>query len=249
MKVSIIIPAYNEEKRIERTLINYCNFFDQTKRNENIEAKIITVLNGCTDKTYDIVLDLKHKYKTIEIINLKKPGKGLAVIAGFKSALRSENDLIGFVDADMATKPKYYYELIKNIKKYDAIIASRYMKGAQVTPKRPFIKDWGRKIVYNPLNKILFGINYKDFQCGAKLFKPYALKGIVNKLKAEQWAFDVELLYLCKKNKFDVKEIPTIWHDQTDSKFKTVGSGLNMIASLFKLRLYHSPFSKFFNTT
>ena len=244
MKVNIIIPAHNEEKRIGRTLKNYCDFFDKVKKNKNIDTRFTIVLNGCTDRTYKITADLKEKYNSINILNLKKAGKGLAVTEGFKCAIKEPHDLIGFVDADMATQPKYFYELIEKIKNNDAIIASRYMKESKVFPARPLIKNWGRKLIFNPLTRLLFRIKYKDFQCGAKLFKPYTLKKIVNKITDKQWTFDIELLYLCRKNGFKVKELPTIWYDQEFSKFKLVNSGIKMIKSMFKLRVQHSIFSK-----
>jgi len=249
MKVSIVIPAHNEEKRISRTLTRYCKFFENVKSTENIETNFIVVLNGCKDKTYEIAHKIKEKFNSIRILNLKKSGKGLAIKEGFKCALQDKNDLIGFVDADMATKPKYFYELIKNIKHEDAIIGSRYMKGAVVTPKRPLIKSWGRKIVFNPLIRLMLGMKYKDFQCGAKLFKKSVLQKILPHLTIKQWAFDIELLYLCKKNGFYVREAPTIWHDQDHSKFKLFGPGMKMLSAIIKLRLKHSRLKKTINKT
>jgi len=244
MKVTIVIPAHNEEKRIEETLSNYCSFFYEVKEEKAIDTTFTIVLNGCTDRTHDIVLDLQKKFHSIQVINLKQPGKGHAVIEGFKSALKHPNDLIGFVDADMATRPQYFLDLIENIAQKDGIIASRYMKDAKVIPPRPFIKGWGRKLIFNPLIRRLFGINFIDFQCGAKLFKPHVLKKIVPHIQDTQWTFDVELLYLCKKYGFSVKEIPTVWYDQDDSKFKLLGSGIGMIKSLLKLSKYHKKQEK-----
>jgi hypothetical protein len=120
------------------------------------------------------------------------------------------------------------------------------MKGAQVTPARPLIKRMGSKLVYENLAWLLFGIKYADFQCGAKLFKRELIQTIVDKLTVAQWAFDVELLYLCKKHNAYIKEIPTIWHDQADSKLKLFKGGLRMLSSLITLRLVHSPFKQFF---
>jgi hypothetical protein len=114
------------------------------------------------------------------------------------------------------------------------------MKGAVVTPVRPFVKTWGRKIVYNGLVKILFGMWNHDFQCGAKLFKRSVIEAVADRLTVQQWAFDVELLYLSKRNGFKVKEVPTVWHDQADSKLKILGSGLPMLTALFQVRMQHS---------
>lgn len=239
MKVSIIIPAYNEEKRIERTLRAYHTFFSEHHENT---FELLVVLNGCKDNTLGVVTKVRNELGgAIRIIDLKPAGKGLAIKTGFADALTRDNDLIGFVDADMATAPQAFYDLINNIDKYDGIIASRYMPGAQVFPPRPFYKEWGRKIVYHSLVWLLFGLKYYDFQCGAKLFKRSVLETITPLLTVHQWAFDVELLYLCKKYKFKIREYPTVWHDQADSKL-TLRGGIRMLSSLFKLRFRHSIF-------
>jgi hypothetical protein len=81
-------------------------------------------------------------------------------------------------------------------------------------------------------------MRYKDYQCGAKLFKTHVIKSIINDLHVKQWAFDVELLYVCKKNKFIIREYPTVWHDQEGSKLK-LSHGIFMLGQLVKLRLQH----------
>lgn len=242
MRVSIVIPAYNEAGRIGRTLRTYGAFFTDKKIQTGLDFELLVVLNGCKDNTLEVVQNAQKEYPEIRIIDLKEAGKGLAIIHGFKDALKRPHDLIGFVDADMATAPQYFYDLITNIDGYDGIIASRYMKGSDIEPKRPFVKEWGRKLIFHPLIRLLFGMWHSDYQCGAKLFKGYVIENIVHELSVGQWAFDVDLLYLCKKHGYKIHEIPTIWHDQDDSKLKILGGGTRIISSLFKLRLHHSRF-------
>jgi len=249
MNVNIIIPAYNEEKRISQTLLTYCDFFENIKKETGINTNFIVVPNGCTDKTSQIVKEIQAKYNSIKIIDLKQAGKGLAVTTGFHQALQEKSDLIGFVDADMATRPQYFYELIETVRKqnsYDVIFASRYMKESVLIPERPAFKKWGRTLFFNPLIKILLRLNFKDFQCGAKLFRPQVLEKILPNIKMKDWAFDVELLYLAKKNGFVLHEIPTTWYDQQDSKFNAIRSGSKMILSIIKLKLRHSLFRNLF---
>lgn len=238
MIISIIIPAHNEEKRIEKTLENYCKFFSNLEKEKNIKTKFIVVLNGCTDKTEEIVEKVQKKHNSIKIIDLPQAGKGLAITEGFEQALKEKNDLIGFVDADMATRPKYFYELIEKINNHDAIFCSRYMKESKMIPhKRPFLKRWGRELIFNPLVRLLIGINFRDFQCGAKLFKEHTTKKIIPHVTTKDWAFDVEIIYLCKKYGFNIKETPTTWYDQEDSKFNSIKSGSKMLLTLMKLRI------------
>jgi len=238
MKMSIVIPAHNESGRIGKTLDNYGAFFEQRKMETGLETELLVVLNGCIDNTLKVVQAAQKTFPSIRIMDLENAGKGLAITAGFKDALTRENNLIGFIDADMATRPKYFCELIDNIGDSDGIIASRYMKESKILPQRPRVKEWGRILVYNPLISLLFGIKYKDFQCGAKLFKRRVVETIAPHITLGQWAIDAELLYLNKKHNFSVKEIPTVWYDQDDSKFN-LRAGLQMIGSLFKLRWAH----------
>jgi glycosyltransferase involved in cell wall biosynthesis len=236
MKISIIIPAYNEEKRIEKTMRAYHTFFSE----KNISFELVIVLNGCKDNTLSIVERVRNDLtiNTIVIIDMQQAGKGLAIKTGFANALTRDNTLIGFVDADMATAPDAFYDLMINIGNNDGVIASRYMPGAKITPARPAYKRYGSRIIYEPFVWLLFGLTYYDLQCGAKLFKRAALENITPQLTVTQWAFDVELLYLCKKESYTVKEIPTVWHDQADSKL-TLRGGLRMFGALFKVWRKH----------
>lgn len=236
MKLSIIIPAHNEQARIKRTLEAYTSFF---KEKTELQTEFVVVLNGCTDNTFQIVHDVQTQSKNIISIDMPQAGKGLAIKAGFADALTRENDMIGFVDADMATEPQYFYDLLSYLDEYDGAIASRYMPGAVVTPQRPALKEWGRRIVYQPLVWSLFGLNLYDYQCGAKVFQRKIIEKITPELTVCQWAFDVELLYLCKKYEFTINEVPTVWHDQVDSKL-SYRAGSRMLSSLVKLRWRHS---------
>lgn len=239
MKISIIIPAYNEEKRITATLRAYDHFFNQKKNENGLEYELLVVINGTTDSTPSIVKNLQEQMPHLLMIEIVKGGKGLAIREGFKNALLRDNNYIGFVDADMATSPAVFYQLIEELDNADGIIASRYMPGSMVTPPRPWIKRWGSKLFYDSLTSLLFGLRYYDTQCGAKLFKAKVIKMIAPQLTVDHWGFDVEILYLCKKYGFNIKEIPTVWHDQAGSKLRMFHAGVRMIGSLCGLRWHH----------
>ncbi len=239
MNITIVIPAYNEEKRIGKTLETYHTFFAQEAIRAKVHPLFIVVLNGCTDGTLGVVSDYQKRYRTIEIVTTAQAGKGLALKLGFQKALEHTSELIGFSDADMATHPEYFYELIAHMESYDGIIASRYLKESNVIPPRPFVKEWGRRLVYQPLVWLLFGMRFADYQCGAKIFKRSVIEKVTPHLSVRQWAFDVELLYLCKKYGFKIREWPTVWYDQADSKLKIRSGGFPMLSSLFKVRWHH----------
>ena len=243
-KISIIIPAYNEEKRIKNTLEEYVKYFKQKVKDKKIkDFEIIIVINNTKDKTPEICKKIQRKNKEIKILNFKQGGKGFAVTEGFKDVLKRKNDLIGFVDADMATPPKAFYDLVKNIQNYDGIIASRWVKGA-IVKKQTLLRRFVSR-GFNFLVRSTFLFKYKDTQCGAKLFKRHVVKKLVPELKLTEWAFDVNLLYLCKRNNFQIKEFPTIWEDKEESKISSVPkTSFQMFSGVVRLRLIYSPFEK-----
>tara|TARA_Y100000310_G_C20590894_1_gene767918 strand:- start:134 stop:835 length:702 start_codon:yes stop_codon:yes gene_type:complete len=224
-KLSIIIPAYNEEERIEITLRKYAEFFK--------EEEIYVVVNGCKDNTLGVVERIAKDYRNIKYVNFEEAiGKGGAVLEGFKLA---DSELIGFVDADMCTSPEAFNELVKNINGYAGIIASRHVEGARILTPQPFLRRLSSR-VFNIMVKILFFMNYKDTQCGAKIFRKEAIKSIIDLMKEKRWAFDVELLYLMRKNKFKIREYPTVWKEPGDSGLNLKKVGPEMFLSLIKLR-------------
>ncbi len=241
MKLSIIIPAYNEEKRIDNTLKAYSAEFEALRKKKLLDYNLLVVINGTTDNTESIVKKFSKKNKRVKYINLKQGGKGYAIMQGFKHELKSNSDLIGFVDADMSTLPKEFYRLASKIEHYDGVIASRY-KGKAVVEPKPTLQRRISSRIFNLWIRALFLFPYRDTQCGAKIFKKYALKKVVDSLLITKWAFDVDLLYNLKKNKFKIGEIPTVWSDKEYSKINFLRAGPFMALSMLRLRLLNSPF-------
>lgn len=241
-KLVIIIPAYNEEKRIAGTLEEYGKFFTNLKKTKKLDSEILVVINNTHDLTEEIVKKYRKKYKIIKYLNFKQGGKGFAIMEGFKEALKDKkNSLIGFVDADMATGPKAFYDLVKNIGDCDGIIASRWIKGSIVKTKQTFL----RRILsrgFNLITRAMFFMPYRDTQCGAKVFRRRILEQITPELNITQWAFDVNLLYLCRKKGFKIREFPTIWEDKHESKLEIAKIPFQMFSGVLRLRIINSPF-------
>ncbi len=241
MRLSIIIPAHNEEKRIGETLESYFRFFDKTSKINNFEYELIVVLSGCNDKTGQVAESYGHP--CLRIVDVKKKGKGLAVKEGFKDALARDNNLIGFVDADMATLPEDFFDLFKHIGSADGIIANRYDLRSKIYPSFSF-----RRLIigrgFSFLVRSLFLLPYEDTQCGAKMFKANALRKVLHSIGMTQWAFDVELLYLCHKKGLFIRQIPTIWRAVGESKIKIFRSSIQMFLSILQLRMIKSPLKR-----
>ncbi|MEK6934312.1 MAG: dolichyl-phosphate beta-glucosyltransferase [Nanoarchaeota archaeon] len=233
VKLSIIIPAHNEENRIKKTLQEYIKFFNSKLKNN---YEILIIPNGCTDNTVKIIKDLSKKYKTIKYKELIKGDKGLALITGFKLV---NSDLIGFIDADNSTNAEEFYKLVKNINNYDCVIASRWMKNSVVNIKQPILRIVAGR-VFNFLVKSLLGLMYHDTQCGAKLFKRQAIKKIYQNLGITKYAFDIDLLYLLKLNGYKIKEIPIKWSDTLGSTLNVPKASFEMFLAIIRLRLIYS---------
>lgn len=244
MRVSIIIPAYNEEKRIGRTLESYSYYFESLRKEKSLDYEILVVINNTSDNTEKIVISHKKLNSRIRYLNLKRGGKGYAIIEGFKDSLKRPNDLIGFVDADLATKPDAFYSLIKNIGNSGGVIASRYMSKSVVSPKNTLPRILASR-VFNSLIRALFLMPYRDTQCGAKLFSRNAIKSISNFMGMTKWAFDVELIYRVRHLGFKVREIPTVWSDRNYSTINFWQSGPFMALAIIRLRILASPLRRF----
>lgn len=243
MKISIVIPAYNEEKRIGKTLAAYSEFFDALMKEKNIEYEIVIVINNTKDKTEDVVRNWQKKNKRIICLNFKQGGKGFAVIEGFKDALRRNGEIIGFVDADMATSPAAYYDLIAHLGNFDGVIADRYIGGAHIEPAFSFRRVFVSRI-FNFIVRSLFFFPYRDTQCGAKIFKSSVIKKIIPDLTITQWAFDIDLLCAAKKNNFQILSYPTSWKEMGDSTLNIKKASIEMFFAVIQLRILRSKFKR-----
>jgi glycosyltransferase involved in cell wall biosynthesis len=239
MKICIIIPAHNEERRISSTLDSYSKYF-KSKIKQGINYNFLVVINASKDNTLNIVKSKKKIDNKIDFLDLKRGGKGYAVLEGFKNSVEKDYDFIGFVDADGATTPEAFYDLIKNIRNNDAIIASRYIKGAIVEPKPKLARIIVSRI-FNAFIRSLLLLPYKDTQCGAKLFRSEVIKNVIPKLTFSKWAFDVDLIYNIRKLGYNIFEFPTKWSDKEYSKINFMKSGPWMALAIVRLRLINSP--------
>jgi len=223
--ISIIIPAYNEEKRIETTLLNYSNHFQ--------DQEIIVVCDG-TDKTQNIVGKLSEKYPNIKLLRFeKKLGKGGGIIEGFKEA---NGDKIGFVDADESVTPDDVKRMFDYLPDVDGVIASRRLKDSRILIKQPTKRRIASR-VFNIIVRLIFGLNLKDTQCGAKVFRKEAIKDVLSELKTKGFEFDVELLWRLKKKGYKVVEFPITWRHSEGSSF-SLSNAPKMFFSLLKVRIW-----------
>jgi len=217
MTISIVIPAYNEEKRIGLTLDSILSYIS---KNNNI-VEIIIILNNCTDNTIGVVynytlIDNRFKYIDLGFIKNKKVSntKGYAIRMGLKE---STGDCVLFMDADSSTNISELDKILPFLNNgYDCVIGSRYLPDSVVNIKQSIYRIFASRIG-NLLIRSLILPNIKDTQCGFKIFKREVINKIFNELKIDGFSFDIEILYLIKKYGFKIKETGVYWNNMNHS--------------------------------
>ena len=235
MKLSIVVPAYNEEGRIGKMLEAYLPYFAGRFGND---FEIIVSINHSSDRTEEIVRSWMPRHSQLRMLVDPRPiGKGGAIMA---AGPRATGELIGFVDADGATPPWAFDDLVKNIGDAGLIIASRRLPGSVISPRQP----WKRRAVsrvFNYLVRKLFKLKITDTQCGAKLMSAAAWRAIVPHIGLTKWAFDVDMLFKTRRAGYPIKEIPTTWSDIEGSKLRIARASTQMLLAIARLRLLYSP--------
>lgn len=228
--ISVVIPAYNEEKRISGTIRSIVSYFQLKK----LKYEIIVVDDGSIDKTSDIIKDISNKNPCVRLLNNKRnQGKGFTVKKGM---LSTNGNLILFMDADNSTKITELDGFFDHIKDFDILIGSRRVSGAHIQTKQPP----SRKIqgaVFPYIVNLITVRGIKDTQCGFKLFKKDAAKVLFSKQKIKGFSFDVEILYLAKKYRYKIKEMPIVWNNDSQSKLHAWRDPIIMFIELLKIRI------------
>jgi len=235
MNLSWIIPTYNEEKRIGKTLQEV----DVYLRSKNLPGgyEIIVADSASKDRTRAIVEGLKSQIPNLKFFNLESRGKGWAIRGGM---LEAQGDIRLFSDADNSTEPRYFDDMEKYFKQgYDIVISSRHPKdvpGASRDIKEP----WYREILGRLGNFIIqtFGVwGIWDTQNGFKALTAKAAENIFSRLLIKRFAFDVEMLALARRFGYKIAVIPVRWRFDPDSKV-TLKAYFQFFGDVFKIRWY-----------
>ena len=228
--LSVIIPSYNEEKRLPATLFD----IDKYLSLQNYEYEILVVDDGSKDKTIDVVNGMVSKIKNLKVLSYgENKGKGYAVKFGM---LKSQGEYRLFTDADNSTTIDQVEKMWPYFKDgYDVVIGSRDVKGAVLDPPQPM----HRRIlgeVFGLFTKVLAGTwGLNDTQCGFKGLTKRAADNIFPKCIIDRFAFDPEMLFLAKKFRYKIKEMPIRWKNDLESKVK-FKSMVKMGIDILKIR-------------
>ncbi len=237
----LLIPAYNEEARIEPVLREYAEYF---RLNYHGKFNLVVVLNGCRDNTLGVVQKVAGDFPSISALEFKEPiGKGGALIEGLKLAPMA--DVIGYVDADGASPPRALHELLRHLDRADCVIGSRWLPGAVLHQAQPWLRRFTSRS-FHLIVEAFFWMGIKDTQCPCKVMRRECVERIHQYLRIADLSFDVNLLVALKRAGFKVLELPTEWTDKAGSKVSAslFRSSLTMFLSVFRVRLVYSPFYK-----
>lgn len=238
ISISVIIPAFNERKRLPsflRELISYCNSSQRT-------YEIIIVDDGSTDDTYKEALKFQVQFPTLQVHRLEKnKGVGYATKEGF---FISKGIMIVFIDADGSVHPG---EIEKNIfyfeGGYDIIIGSRAIRTKAQTVRIPFYRMIP-SLFFNFLVQCFLFKGIKDTQSGFMLCKRRVMEELLPKMYIQRFGFYIELLYLAYKMGYKVKETPVSWQHKAGTKVNLMRDSLTMLLNIFKIRRLHSGSEK-----
>ena len=234
----LLIPAYNEESRIGPALRSYAEYIP---KHYNGKFQLTVILNGCRDNTLGVVKEVAAEFPSINWVEYKEPiGKGGALIEGLKLAPLA--DYIGYVDADGATEPPAFLELVRHMGEADCVIGSRWLPGAVLHQ----MQSWQRRFAsrcFHAIVEFFFQMGIRDTQCSAKVIRREVVELIHPSLCVADMAFDINLLYLITINGYTVLEVPTEWTDKTGSKVALARTSLTMLLSVIRVRWIYSPFS------
>jgi glycosyltransferase involved in cell wall biosynthesis len=230
--VSLIIPAWNEERRLPSALDQYIPLLEGSK----LPFEVIVVADGVTDKTVEVAT--KYSERCVRVLRFEtKLGKGGAIIEGFKNA---RYDLVGFLDADAPITPQDLALMLSFLDTADAVIASRWLSGSDGELNQPLSRIFLSR-AWNLMVRGLLGLSVYDSQCGAKFFRREAVLRILPQVTLTNWAFDVSLLFHLTHAGMKIEEVPVCWKVDFDTKMKLEKAVPAMFLSIIGIRLMSVP--------
>ena len=192
----------------------------------------IVVDDSSKDNTVEVITNYKNKYIKV-LTNKVNRGKGYSVKKGL---LAAKYQYALFSDADLSTPIESLDRLIIYINQYDIVIGSRKLPNSRVVEKQP----WWRVMAGNIFPRIvqlLMIRDIKDTQCGFKLFNMKKCRKILEKMRINGFSFDVEILYLAKKNKLKIKEVGVEWYNSSESKLKFFKHSVTMLTEIIQIQM------------
>lgn len=229
--LSLIVPAYNEARRIAQTISDVRAYLDSSSYQAS-GYEIIVVDDGSTDSTAEILAGIRD----IRVISYHpNRGKGCAVRQGM---LASNGEYVAFTDVDLSAPIEELDRLFAAIHAgADVAIGSRAVPGSQLIRHQPRYRELGGKTL-NLFIRLLAVPGIHDTQCGLKLFRGDLARRVFARCILDGWGFDVEALYLTRKLGARIAEVPVRWSHDADTRIRPLRAGLQVIRDLIRIRLH-----------
>ncbi len=229
VKVSAIIPAYNEAERIEKAVMAVVKTLEEL----GYEYEVIIAEDGSTDGTDIIAARLEaENERVVHLHSDERLGRGRALARAFEAA---SYPIVMYLDADLSMDLKHLRDLVEAINSgFQIAIASRLLKESKT--QRPFTREIPSRI-YNLLVRVILGSKVKDHQCGFKAFNRDAVLDVIREVRDNHWFWDTELLVLAQRRGLSIKEIPVSWKQGEDTKVSVGRDSIYMLKRILELWL------------
>ena len=227
---SIVIPAYNEQARIENALREVVGCV----REQGWDAEVIVVNDGSTDATARLVTEFAATAPEVWLIeNPGNRGKGFSVRNGL---LQAHGEIVMFTDADLSAPIVEAERLIRAIREgADIAIGSRWLESGRQTHRQPWYRQFfGR--CFNLVTRMVMGLPFADTQCGFKAFTRSAAQTVFQLETIERWGFDPEILFIALKRRLKVVEVPVTWGHDARSRMSYLRDGMRMLQEMAIIR-------------
>lgn len=229
--ISVVIPAYNEEKRIKGSLSETCTCLE----NSGMNYEIIVVDDGSSDGTSRLLESVSTDFPKMRLVRYEKNrGKGHALRTG---VLVTKGERVLVMDADLSTPIEELPKLMAHLSDggFEIAIGSRALALSDIIRKQPW---WRREMgkTFNRIVKVLVIGDFRDTQCGFKLFKGKVARELFGEATIDRFAYDVEILARAKKKGYGIKEVPIRWINSPDSRVDPLKDSLRMMADLLRIR-------------
>ena len=228
-ELSIVIPAYNEERRLPDTLGRIRMYLEARR----LEAEVIVVDDGSSDSTAAVVEQWRAKWASLRLVsNGRNRGKGFSVRHGMLGAC---GRIVLFTDADLSAPIEEADKLLAALGGSDVAIGSRAVDRSLIEVHQSRLRELAG-ILFNGIVKLVLGLPFADTQCGFKAFVREPSQIVFEQQRIERFGFDPEILFLARRHGLRIVEVPVCWAHDPSTKVNMIRDSLRMFGEVLRVR-------------